>query len=264
MFVVAVAELHGGVEAEATALAGDLGCSPYDARLLLAPGTPAVVKTTPDRAQAAALLERLRARGHGAVAFDAAAVVGSSAMVSMRRFHLEGDALTVEGPPALRLPYGDVLALVAAVHRSRTASETRSKERQLSVGRALMTSGLALTKTVTRQARAASEDREHVLYVFRRSGEAPWLLRELGTSWAGLGDPMAATALDNLRMTVDALRARATSAVFDDRLLSRRAAERATLSTGAATTSIKTSSDAGVDVLAHVVALWTARATAYR
>jgi hypothetical protein len=263
VFVVAIAELHGALEAEAGPLAADLGATAYDARLLLAAGMPAVVKTTPDRALALDLLGRLRARGHGAVACDAAAVVGSSAMVSMRRLRVEPEAVTLDDRPGERLPYDDVLALVAAVHRRRLDTATQTRETKLSVGRAVMTGGMAFTKTVKTDARSATEEREGVLYVFRRSGATPWILHEHGTSWAGLGRPLAPSEGENYRLGIQRLRELAPGAVYDERLVTRRAPERASLSGGAGTTTVKTSSEAGMDLLAHLVATWVAR-SAYR
>jgi hypothetical protein len=263
VFVVALAELSGSIEAEAAPLAADLGATPYDARLLLAPGLPAVVKTTPDKALALDLLARVRARGHGAVACDASAVVASAAMVPMRRLRVGEDALTLDDRPGERLPWADVMALVAAVHRRRVDSATQTRETKLSVGRAVMTGGMAFTRTVKTDTRTATEDRDRVLYVFRRSGATPWILHEHGTSWAGLGRPLAPSEGENFRLALEVLRSLAPGAAFDDRLVARRAPERAALSGGARTTTVTTSSDAGVDLLAHLVAMWIAR-TAYR
>ena len=263
MFVVAIAELHGPAEGEVASLAEDLGVTAYDARLLLAAGTPAIVKTTPDRALALDLLGRLRARGHGAVAFDGAAVVSSEDMVAMRRPRLEADAVALDDRPGERLPYADVLALLPAVHQRRADTTTETREKKISLTRGLMTSGMSFTKTVKTNTRSATEERDVVLYVFRRSGAVPWLLREHGTSWVGLGLPLAPSEGENYRLAVAALRERAPGATFDDRLTSRKAAERAALSGGSGTTTVKTSSQAGVDLLAHVLALWIARG-AYR
>ena len=263
MFIVAVTDLHGPVEAAVAALAEDMGAPAYDARLLLAAGMPAIVKTTPDRALALELLTRLRARGHGAVACDGSAVVSSEDMVAMRRPRLEADAVTLDDLPEPRLPYADVLALLPAVHQRRVDMATQTRQTKLSMGRALMTGGMAFTKTVKTNTHTATEERDVVLYVFRRSGEPPWLLRERGTGWAGLGLPLAPSESENYRLAVAALRERAPGATFDDRLMTRKAAERSSLSGGGGNTTVKTSSQAGVDLLAHLLALRIARG-AYR
>lgn len=259
MFAVAIAELAGSAEAEAPALATDLGCTAYDARLLLAQGMPAIVKTVAERDAALGLLAPLRGRGHGAIAFDLGAVVASGAMTSMRHLRLQDDAITLDDAPAERLPYADVLALVAAVHRRRTDTETISREKKFSMGRALLTSGLSMTKTVTTGSRSATEEKEGVVYVFRRDGATPWILHEHGTVWAGHGRPVAATASENYRLTVGLLRERASDAIYDDRLVTRRVSERTSVSGGMGSTSVTSSSEAGVDVLAHALATWFAR-----
>lgn len=260
MFAVALAGLGGPLEAEAAALAADLGCTAYDARLMLAPGLPAIVKTTADRAEAQDLLARLRARGNEAVAFDTAAVASSATMKTMRHFRL-GDAGIEDDGDALA--YDDLVALVAAVHRTRTDNETVTREKKFSVSRALLTSGLSMSKTVTKESRASSEEREAVLYLFPRSG-APWLLRERGTIWGGHGRPLEATEAANFRATVAVLRERARGAVYDDRLVTRKVAERAALSAGLGSTTVTSSSEGTVDLLAHVLALWLAKRAAYR
>jgi len=261
VFVVALAELGGPAEAEAPLLAADLGCTAYDARLMLAGGLPAVVKTTADKAQAIELLGKLRARGHGAVACDTGAVASSGSMKTMKAFRLGADAIEEGGE---RLPYDDLVALVGAVHRSRTDSTTVSKEKKFSMSRALLTSGLSMSKTVTKETKASAEDRESVLYLFRKSGEAPWLLREHGTNWAGHGRALEATEAGNFKVTVALLREKAKGAQYDDRLVTRKVGERAALHGGSGTTTVKTSSEATMDLLAHVLAMWLARAGAYR
>jgi hypothetical protein len=266
-FVVAIAELKGAVEEEAPALAADLGATAYDARLLLAGGTPAVVKTTPDKALALELLGKLRARGHGAVACDVGAVVASGDMISMRRLRLGETAVTLEDHPDASLPYDGILALVAAVHRRRHDTDVQTKQTKLSVGRAVMTGGLAFTRTVKTQAHASTEERTGVLYVFRKDGATPWILHEHGTSWvglAGLGRTPAPSEGENFRLATRLLRELAPGAAYDERLVTRRAAERAVLTALPGKTTVTTSSEAGMDLLAHLVAMWSARTRPFR
>ena len=262
MYVVALCELAGTIDAEAAALAADLRLTAYETRLLLAAGLPAVVKTTDDRALALDLLARIRARGHGAVACDASAVVASTAMTRLSRFQLDDGAVTLADRPEERLPFDDVLALVAASHRRHADTTTTTRETKFSMQRALWTGGVAMTKTVKKETRASTDEREGVLYVFRRGGGTPWILHEHGTAWTGL-PVLAPTESENFRAAVALLRERAPGAAFDDRLVARRAPERTSLSGGSGNATIRSSNEAGVDLLAHLVALWTAR-EAYR
>jgi hypothetical protein len=255
VFVVALAELHSSLDAEASALAADLNVTAYEARLTLAQGMPAVVMTTADEGRALDVLARVRARGHGAVAFDTSAVVSAGAMISMRRFRLSESAILLDDRPDV-LPYDDVGAIIAAVHREQTTLATETRDKTISMGRAVLTGGLVLTKTVTRETRTETSQRDPVLYVFRRSGDTPWLLRERGTMWTGHGAAISPMATANFKITVDKIRERAPWAVYDERLTTRRGGPERLTSTGGSSNTTTKSSVAGIDLFAHVIATW--------
>jgi hypothetical protein len=102
--------------------------------------------------------------------------------------------------------------------------------------------------------------RVRVLYVFRRSGGTPWILREHGGHWAGLGCPLAASSIENFRLAVGLLRGRTPGAVYDDRLRSRKTSpERMETTSTKGARTVETSSEGGIDLLAHVLALWIAQ-----
>ena len=178
----------------------------------------------------------------------------------MKRFRIEEKGIALDDRAQAFLPYEDVLCLIVAVHRHRTETATHTKETKFSATRAVLTGGVSVTKTVRKDSRTSSDDREPVMYVFRQSGATPWLLHERGTQWAGNGLPTASSASENFRLTVAALKARLPDAVYDERLLTRRALpERTAMSGSANDKTVRTSSQAGVDLLAHLIALWAAR-----
>lgn len=253
MHIVAIVELATPLEAEAAALAADLGTTAYEERLNLLTGLPTVVLTTVDRVQATALVAKLRARKHRALVVDVDAVVASEAMIPMRGFVLE-PAGVIAGEH--ELPYGEITALLRAMHRSTTETNSETKSRQFSAGKALLTGGLAFTKTVTKEAKSAVQASEQVLYIFRAEGDTPWLLRERGTSYAGLGPALTVSSAQNFLATIAALRARAPDAVYDERLLNPRGATNRLSRSGTSTAStLSTSSAGGVDLLAHLLSL---------
>lgn len=262
MFVVAVVRLAGSIEDEARALAGALGLTPYETRLKLVAGLPAVVMTSTDREAATEVLRGLRARGHGAVGFDGSAVVPSESMIAMRNFALEPDAITVGLPSGERLPYLDLAVMLRAAHRTSVESTTVTKETKLSFGRTALTGGLMNTKTVSREQRSTTHDQEQVLYLFRKSGATPWILRERSTQYTTLGKALAPSSMHNFMTTIERLRASAPGAVYDERLRTLRGGPwRLTVSgVGASLASkVTTTSADGVDVLAHAMALAVAR-----
>jgi hypothetical protein len=241
------------VDVEAAALAPEMGTTPYEARLELAGGMPAIVLTTPDRTRASRLAEAIRARRHGVVAIDMSAVVASEDMIGMRRFRL-GDAAIVADDRGEELPYDDVFAMIRAQHRHGTEQREQVKKRSVSGARAIMTGGLVITKTVKTEVVRPIEEREQVLYLYRRSGGTPWILHETRTSYAGLGARIAPSQLENFNRTVRELLDRVPLADYDDRLLSMRRV-RSAISSPLGIGNVESSSAAWIDLLAHVLAL---------
>jgi hypothetical protein len=207
------------IELEADALAASFGTVAYQEKLKLRAGLPALVLTTPDRARADALGAELRGRGHDALVCELADVVAASDMTILRRFRFEATAI-VQGDVAL--PWNDVAALVRATHRTQTVSVEQQKEKKFNLGRALATGGLSISKTTIKEVTHRADQDEPVLYLFRRSGQPPWLLAQHRAQFFALGDRVAATAAPNFIATVTALRERAPLAYFDDRLIARK------------------------------------------
>lgn len=259
MHVVAIAELATPVEAEAAALAADLGTTAYEERLKLAAGLPAIVLMSAEHGPARALAEKIRLRRHVAIVCDAATVVASEAMIPVRRFAFEADALVLPEQPGMRLPYDDVLAVLRAMHKAHTETHTEVKGKEFSAGRAILTGGLMLSKKVARDEKTVADERDQVLYLFRRSGETPWLLRERGTHYAGLGPQLGPSSAQNFLATIARLRALAPTAFHDERLLNPRGAPtRPVRAKSVGSESLSTSSASGVDLLAHLLARWVA------
>ena len=259
MHVVAIAELTGPLEAEAAALAADLGTTAYEERLKLAAGLPAIVLTSANPAPAHTLLQKIRARGHGVVGLDADTTVGAGAMMAMRRFALEPDAVSLPDMPGERLPYADILGIFRAMHTTHTQTRTETTTKKFSPGRALLTGGALLSKSVKSEEKNQSTDREQVAYLFRASGETPWLLRERGTNYSGLGAQIGPSSAQNFLTTLARLREKAPGAAYSERLMSaNRAPTRAVHKGGIGGESTSVSSASGVDLLAHVMATWVA------
>jgi len=261
MFVVGIAQLSGDLDQEAQALAADLHSTAYEVRQLLLPGFPAIVLVTPEKSRALELLANLRGRGHDALAFDSDAVVPSSDMRLLRRFHLDDVSVVAEGPDEARLPYGDLWLILRATHEVRKEQSTEKSERKFSAGRAMLTGGLVLTKKETTSTVARSSERHEVLYLFRRSG-GPWLLPDSGPHYDWLGARKAATERANFLTVIDLLRERAPHVVYDDRLVGRKIPERMYQTAVGGSQSerkVERSSASGVDIIAHLLAMWLAK-----
>ena len=155
-------------------LAKATGVTAYEARLALAGGFPTIVLTTGDEAKANALAATLRAGG----------TTRSPRRAEKSRSRDDGRVRPLHVRRGggrrrrQRLPYADVSCLLRAVHRSRATTQTQTTRAQ--VRRRQVPSSPADSRTrrwSPRRAPSRRTSREPVLYVFRRSGETPWLLR---------------------------------------------------------------------------------------
>ncbi len=216
MFAVGLVTLATSTEEEAPALAGDLGMTAYDARLLLARGVPCIVLRSSEKDRAVTVLKRLRARGHQAVAFDTGAVTARSQMTRPRALRFESGGLCAE---AGQLPYDEVVVLIHGTRPTRDETVHTTTHRQFDLKGAVVTGGLKLTKKVTKQHSLVIEDREQFLLVYPRPPSPPWTLEESALHYHCLGAEMTTNRMENLRKVVDRVRQLAPHAQFDDSLL---------------------------------------------
>lgn len=266
VFVVAVVALGRAVDVEIPELSADLGLGAYETGQLLRGGVPFVALRTDDRARATSVLARLRQRGHDALAFDDAAVASSETMPRPKSFRFDADAFVLEvpGKPEIVVPFDDVSTLLRAVHKRREQTTTATSELKFDLKKAALSGGVMLTKTVRTESTKTVDEREPVLYLFRRSA-GPLLFSSTYARYQGLGAELRHSQLENFEIVLGRLRERCPQAVYDDRLVTSRrgtAAER--LSSSARGQHVTTSAE-GVDLYAHILAMSHARGqNAYR
>jgi hypothetical protein len=256
--IIAVVALARSVEEEAPLLAADLGLTVYETAVMLRAPMPVVILRTEERARALDLLGKLRARRHDAVACELSAVASSEDMFRPKSFRFEGTDIVGTGQGVeQRLPLANVFSLVRATHQKRTEQTVTTRERRPSFGRALMTGGLMMTKTTTKESRRVDTEKEPVLYLFRADG-APWLLAATELRYDGLGPEMRVSKAENFEVLLRRLREAAPDAPFDARLVSIRTSLDTVVTSGANHTS--TTSASMIDLLAHIVTIAVGRA----
>ncbi len=199
MFLVALTQLRQPLDQVVKGLTRDLLETEHEVRCRLEGTPPHLVTATSDRDAALKTLGLLRQGGNRAVACDSNAVRSSVLMVSLRTFELNDDGLVGHSPA------GDPKLLP-------------------------WSDVLAIVR--------ADLDGSHMLYFFRASGDVPWMLREKGTSYAGLGDRKRDEVRASFLEFVQVVRGRVPKAAYDERLTHTRidAAVRL-LQTGSALTS---------------------------
>ncbi len=222
MYLVAIGALEGSSEDTLHALAADLDTTPYELRLLLNAGLPAVVLATVDEKLAQRARAAIVRHGHVPVLLDRRDVVSSAQMVPVREPRFLPEGLVASQDSAAPLQYAEIAVLLKATHRTTSETTQTIKERQLRPVMAIATGGLVISKTVTRSVSSSSVQSEAVLYLFPHGSRTPWLLRERHAHYGGLGTALKPTSLENFAAVVRRLRESAPGARYDERLTSAR------------------------------------------
>lgn len=221
MYVVAVTRWGAPLEGELGPLAQQLGCVAYDLRLRLAGALPVVYTSCPEQPAALTQLEFLRARGHGAVVCALDEVPGPAQQLVVREFELDDQAVSGidDRNRPFRLPYAQTRLMVRVSCVSDAVSSHTTQHKKFDMGRALMSGGLMMRKTVEKTHSEASSSQQQVLYAFGSDIAEPLVWKELGLRYQGLGADIQSTSMLSFARLVEVLRRRAPSAVYDDHLL---------------------------------------------
>jgi hypothetical protein len=257
-YAVAVSRWAAPIDEVLPTLAASLGITPYDLRLRVGGALPVILERTADADRARALLATLRGQGHGAVGCDVAAVPAADSLPRLRAFELSADELTLVAADGGRqgVPFAAVAAVVRALHVVEEDLHTQTTTRQLSVGRAVLTSGLSMTKQVVKETRQQREERQQVAYVYVAGAGRPWLLREHELRYDALGDRRGLATAAGFQALVAALGERAPRALHDDRFFRQRRRDpelRVAGNTAASTT--RSSNVAATDLAVHLLVL---------
>lgn len=266
MYIVAVTRWGPGRDAQLAELAADLGVFPYDLRMRLNGPIPVIVARMRERETAAALMNKLRGWGHGAVACEDQQVVAAEAMFQVREFRFEGERLEIESvghQPAV-IESREVLMLIHAMWKVEERQTQETTKTQFSAARAVISGGLVTsitTTTLTHSSDAASEER---IYLFRKTFSDPLMFAQHQLHFGGLKEAKSRSSHDNFAELTRQLRAFAPTACYDDRLRTSRRkstldAATTTQSGGNTTSTVVYSNASGLDVAAHLLLIAHAR-----
>jgi hypothetical protein len=224
VIVVAIRECAPGAGALPAALAAAIGAGPAQlaARLAGAGGGPTVVATAADPAKGAALAAAIGAAGYDPLTIDTAAVETDASRFDVRSPRFDGavlHALPRQGG-ALPVDCRSVELILRGTAYASAEETTTTRTRKFSLGKALLTQGLAVTKTVEQTARRTVESHEGFLLLFA-PGIPTVALREGALVYDDFGPLRQPARAANFAVLAAELRRLCTRAVFDDRLLTR-------------------------------------------
>jgi hypothetical protein len=218
MKLVAIVRAPENAETAASALAEAAGIALAEARMRLAPEAPALLaRLEPDKAEA--LVVGLR-RHRLAVLSVPDPVPNDKDRVVVRSFSGDdtGATFNSRSGDAVHMAWADVLAILRGLRATRTEVERTVKATRFSVGTAIATGGMKMTRTATSEVRSSEESTEQVCLVYPRSGPVV-LLAERELDFSCLGPGMSPSSTTNMAELARRLRQKATAAFFDERLL---------------------------------------------
>ena len=202
----------------ARALADAAGLALAEARMRLAPEPPALLARL-DPGQADLLVTALRKAGLAALAVDARCPADKDRVVA-RAFALDeaGVTFTPRFGDSTVFEWKDVTAILRGARASRLEVQRTERTKSFSVGTAVATGGLKMTRTSTKTVRSSEEEMEQVILVYPGDGRAA-VLAEGQLEFSCLGAGMQPSSTANMLELARRLRERARSAFYDERLL---------------------------------------------
>lgn len=204
---------------DAVRLLGEaVGIPPAQARMRLSPEPPALLAKLPDP-EAEALSGRLRGAGLVVLNCDAE-VPGDSDRTVVRTLELGEETATFAprtGEP-LQIGYAEVQVILRGLRAQREETTRTEERKRLSVGMAVATGGLKLTRKEKKTVRSSDEETEQALFVYGASGACA-AIYDGEFLFSCLGPAMQPSKLANMVALSRLLRERAPTAVYDDRLL---------------------------------------------
>jgi len=218
MKLVAIVRTPARLDESARTVADATGLTLAEARMRLAPEPPALLARL-EADQASALVAVLRKAGLATLAVDTRCPTDKDRTVA-RSFALaaRGVTFTPRFGSSLEVEWADVVAILRGLRASRSEVERTEKAKRFSVGRAIATGGLAMTRGSTKTVRSSEEAFEQVIFVYGRDGRAATLAEgELEFTCLGTGMQPSSTA--NMVELARLLREKAKGAFYDERLL---------------------------------------------
>jgi hypothetical protein len=226
MHVVAIYNINTDKETLAGSLAAVLNATPYEALTRLrCPGNgPLTVAVFAEREKAEQLLQKLHSAGFESVVLTDQEIASEDRASVVRRFALRKSTLsveTVEGDK-LDIPFANIDLILRGITISRDTTSETVKNRSVSLGRAVLTGGMMITKTTKTKQDVTTEARERFINLY--AADAPVIVfRENSLDYNSLGPARKLSRSENFTHVLAELRRRCPNALYDERLMNRAA-----------------------------------------
>jgi hypothetical protein len=227
--VIAIHYAPGAGELMAGGLAEALDKTAYEVRARLSDpeGGPAVVARYGEIEPAWACAGRLRANGISPILLTA-----DDLETDARRFLVRGFELGAQGVKATsrrgetaQIAYGDLDLFLRGVRVDERTEMKTTEQRKFSMGRALLTQGLMMTKTVRKTEKLTSVEREEFFHLYAE-GRPPLVFRSGALDYRSFGHALQPSVQANFTRLVEEMRQAFPHARYSERLANRQSRAR--------------------------------------
>ncbi len=218
MKLVAIVRAPERLEEAAAALAVATGLTLAESRMRLAPEPPALLARL-EAGPAEALVASLRKAGLSALAVDAKVPTDADRTIALRvAFAPEGITIAPRAGEVMALAWSDLLAVLRGSRESQTEVDRTEKSKTLSVGMAVATGGLIMTRTSSRTVHSSDSSFQQVILLYARDGRSA-AIAEGQVDFSCLGADLQPSSTANMNTLGRRFREQARGAFHDDRLL---------------------------------------------
>jgi len=224
MIILALYAFPADMDNAVAVLCEASGMSRYDAafRLRVAGKIPVVVGAYGLPSDAEAVSRKLTSAGFKTVVMDRNERKSLGEPFSARTFSFEDQLLRVASrkKEEITVEYGKVDLIIYGRGITSETETIIEKSRKLSLGRAVMTSGLMMTKKEEKHRENVTEESEGFIYLYD-SEKAVIVFRENEVDYSSLGGAMKPTRFANIAFIAGELKRRCGNASYDDLLLNK-------------------------------------------
>lgn len=224
MHVIAIHRLGQDRETHAPALASALGITMYEAlSRLRSPGNgPFTIGVFADLELAMQMEAKLRSAGFSSIVLTQDEITAERSPLIVRKFELSDNELAVvtETGESLHISFQNIRLILRGIGIVRGTVTETVKNRSVSLGRAVLSGGLMLTKTTKSVQEVATEERA-VFFNLYAGGMPVLVSRENGLLYDSLGPALQPSRALNFTYLIAELRRRCPAAQYDERLLTR-------------------------------------------
>ena len=225
MHIVAIHNIQNTTPKDISNLANALGITAYEARprVQIVSKGPAIVKVFAEPEPALRLAKQLESAHFSTVVLHDYEIEHESSL-EVRSFSLEEQFVRVESRQGQKqlIDNADVTLIIRGHQSTVNTQTTIKKGKKFSMGKAVMTGGLMLTKKTTTVQKTTRQTSGGFLYLYAKNHPVA-IFREQALLYESLGDQMQPSRPANFTLLTNLLRQRCTTAKYDQRLLQKAA-----------------------------------------